>query len=42
VEGFEVMYRRKMVGGFEGKVQQKNTRTDVQATREITRGSSLR
>jgi hypothetical protein len=36
------MYRRKIVGGFGGNVQQKNSRTDVKAAREITGGSSLR
>lgn len=42
VEGFGIMYRRKVDGGFGGNVQQKNSRTDVKAAREITRGSSLR
>jgi hypothetical protein len=36
------MYRRKMVRGFGGNAQQKNSRTDVKAARENTRESSLR
>jgi len=42
VEGFGVKYRRKMVVRFGGNVQQKSSRTDAKASREITRGSSLR
>jgi hypothetical protein len=42
VEEFGVKYRRKMVVRFGGNTQQKNSRTDVKAAREITRGSSLR
>jgi hypothetical protein len=42
VEEFGVMYRRKIVGGVGANVQQKNSRTDVKAAREITRESLLR